>query len=67
MFKRLTGLLPLIALLVGVWQFNNIHDWWFLHNYQPATEIVAIADKSAMSAAGRRTFYLADPKIRSKK
>lgn len=63
MIKRLFATIPLIALLIGIWRFENIHDWWYLRSYQPSTEIVALADNSVMTADARRAFYLADPQI----
>lgn len=63
-------LLALLVLLVGlgllVWRFEDIREWWFLRSYQAPAEIVALADSAAMSDAGRRDFYVANPQIDDK-
>src|SRR3990167_8934798 len=66
LFKRVAGSLLLLGFLVSVWEYQAIYQWWFLRNYHPAPEIVALADNANFSDPGRQDFYLANPKIDDK-
>ena len=45
----------------AVMQRQNISDWWSLRNYEPPTEIVALADSTTMTDDARRIFYVYRP------
>src|SRR5687768_15487673 len=65
-FRRIVAVLLLLGLLVGIWKYQVIYEWWFLNNYTPSPPIAALADKAAMNDAGRGYFYITDPKLDSK-
>ncbi len=60
----LLGLLTsLVIVAVGLWQAQNIVDWWRLRGYTPPAAISALADRTAMTAFGRHLFYVNRPQI----
>jgi hypothetical protein len=66
MARKITGLVLLAAVLVGIWQAENLYEWYKLSGYQPSSEIAALADRTTMTEVGRRDFYLADPDVEDK-
>jgi hypothetical protein len=55
------------APLVVLWQRQNILDWWVLRSYQAPSEIVGLADNTAMTEHARRLFYVHRPTLDDKK
>lgn len=56
-------LTSLIIVVAGLWQAQNILDWWRLRDYTPPAAISALADKTAMTERGRHLFYVNRPQI----
>jgi hypothetical protein len=67
LFKRILGVVFTLAvvslILVGWFQRQYIYDQWRLSNYQPSTEIAALADSTTMTDKGRRLFYVNQPVV----
>lgn len=68
--KGRSGLLVSLALLLVVglgWFFRqDLSDWWRLRDYDPSSQIVALADQTTMTTDGRRIFYTTHPDIADK-
>lgn len=47
----------------AVTQAQNIRDWLTLQSFEPSPAIVALADDTDMSDAGRRLFYASQPAL----
>jgi hypothetical protein len=67
LFKRIFGIvftLSLIGLILVAWfQRQYVYDQWRLSNYQPSSEITALADRTTMTDKGRRLFYVNQPVV----
>lgn len=65
--RRLLSIGISVALLISVgWVIINhqdLIDRYKVFNYQPSSDILALADNSSMSKSGKFYFYLADPVI----
>jgi len=48
---------------VGLWQRQNIIDWFRLRNYHPPTRIIELADRTAMTGYSRKLFYVQHPML----
>lgn len=42
---------------------QEIIDWYRLRDYSPSSQIVSLADNTAMTDYGRKLFYVHDPKL----
>lgn len=51
------------ALIFGLWHRQSIADWYRLRDYQPSSEIVALADNTQMTDYGRKLFYVHNPQL----
>lgn len=57
-------LITILALIAaGLYYRYDIQDWLRLRGYQPAAEIVQIADRTTMQDSSRRVFYANRPVI----
>jgi hypothetical protein len=65
--RLLVGVGILGVLAAAYWQRQSLYDWWRLRDYEPAAEIVALADNAAMNAYGRKLFYVHKPELNSRK
>ncbi|MEX0934693.1 MAG: hypothetical protein WDZ42_02720, partial [Candidatus Saccharimonadales bacterium] len=70
MWKKVTSLALSLGFVVvaftAAYNQQAIADWWFLRNYSPTSEIIALAEESYLDERGERLFYLSDPKINNK-
>jgi len=68
--RRLTSLIFFVGLLAALglgWAFRqNISDWYRLRQYQPAADVVTLADQTTMNDKARRVFYTTHPAVTSK-
>jgi hypothetical protein len=53
----------LLMPVVGLAQRQNIYDWTRLHNYQPSTDVVGLADAAGMTDYARKLFYINHPQV----
>lgn len=60
------SLVILAAPLVAWAQRDYLFDTWRLHNYQPSTEIVHLADATTMTPDARHLFYVYHPLLEDK-
>lgn len=68
--KRLVSLALLGVTAFGVYWVvmhrQDILDWWRLKDYQPSSEVKALADTTTMHGRGRDLFYVSDPQINAR-
>lgn len=55
-----------MLLLLGIWQFNNLQDWWVLRSYEPTEALRAIAERNTMTPSAERRLYTARAELNSK-
>ncbi len=65
-FRYVLTIGVLIALVVGVLNFQALSDWVRLKNYNPPKRIVQIADETTMNSSTRRVFYVNHPELNDK-
>lgn len=56
----------LVSAIAAYWLVTNrqqVVDTVALWNYQPSSQVVSIADRTAMTAAGRSLFYVSHPSL----
>ncbi len=56
-------LLALVFGLIAIWQYQAIHDWLSLRNYDPPASVVQLADDIRLTPQTRRVFYVNHPAI----
>lgn len=56
----------LAAGLAALWNSQALLDWWSLREYQPPTEIAALASATTMTATGQKYFYVSSPELNDK-
>lgn len=62
-------ILPLAIIVLAGWVFANRHmlnDQLVLANYNPPSEIAALAEKAGLSEEGKQRFYVNKPELRGK-
>lgn len=47
-------------------EHDRVVDWWLLRDYEPSSEIQALADDTTMTDLGQRYFYVYDPQLLSR-
>lgn len=55
-----------VVVVIGWWAVANqqdIRDWWILRTYSPPSEIVALAETTAMTKQAKRVFYANRPEL----
>lgn len=53
----------LLLIAIGLFFRQDINDWIKLRNYQPSSDVIALADKTTMQDSSRRLFYINKPVI----
>lgn len=64
--KLVTSVVLIAASLAVIYFRQDIYDWWQLRSYEPPAEVQSIAEKSKLTEAGKRIFYLGSPAIEEK-
>jgi len=59
----LVSVVLLVAVLIGLWQRQNIYDWWRLNNYDPPSQIVELAKNTKMTDYSKKLFYVNRPQL----
>lgn len=67
MLKRIIKFGLFVALILAIWQWQAIGDWWALRDYEPSQRVAQLADSTTMSDQGRRLFYVSRPEIHNKR
>lgn len=62
----LVSLFLLVAVAVGLWQWQAIFDWWRLRDYQPPAAIAELASSTTMTPEAERLFYVFHPQLDDK-
>jgi hypothetical protein len=65
-FSGVVSAVLLAAVVMAFLQRQAIADWVRLYNYDPSSEIVALADNTSMNSGTRRLFYVNHPDIADK-
>lgn len=71
MFKRITGIAAVLAVMLGLplatfFYRYEILDWWKLRNYAPSYEVSSLSSTTTMTEYGQRLFYVHKPELDDK-
>lgn len=60
------SLITIAGSAIAIVKRRDITDWYILRNYEPSSEIEALAERTTLSPLGQKLFYVYDPQLLSK-